>query len=178
MGMQIIPILSPMASVPSTKDTQMGKARTFTISNGVHPHVTRETMLMQLNNQEMILVMMDVSPYMTGSVIIMKGKPVTAHCQNLTSRPRRTTTKNKLRSIITKLRAQPDVLTEHAIQVCTNNRSVRYGHVNAIGDRPWKLILSGSSVTLTCLPLSDPVTADKVSRQERRPLLLDPHSTA
>jgi hypothetical protein len=135
-------------------------------------------MLMQLNNREMILALMDVSPYMIGSMIITKGKPVTAYCQDLTSQPRRTTTKNKLRSIIMKLKSQPYVLTEHAIQLCTNNQSVRYRNLNAIGDRPWQLILSGSSVTLLYLPLPDPVTADEVSRQERRPLLLDPHSTA
>jgi hypothetical protein len=134
-------------------------------------------MQMQLNHREMTLVLTDVSLYMIGSVIITKGKPVAAHCQNLTSQPRRATMKNELRSIITKLGAQPDVFAEHAIQVCTNNRSVRHGHFNAMGDRPWQLILSGSTVILAHLPLSDPVTADEVSRQERRPLLLDPHST-
>jgi hypothetical protein len=139
---------------------------------------TRETMPMQLHNQEMTLVLTDVSPYMIGSIIITKGKPVTAYCQNLTSQPRHTTTKNELRSIITKLRAQPDVLAEHTIQVCTDNRSVRYGYFNTISVRPWQLILNGSTVTLTYLPLSVPVTADEVSRQERHPLLLDPHSTA
>ena len=114
---------------------------------------------------------------MIASVIITKGKPVTAHCQNLTSRPHRTTTRNKLHSI-TKLRAQPNVLAEHAIQLCTDNRSIRYGHLNAMSNRPRQLILSGSTVTLNYLPLSDPVTTDKLSRQERCPLLLDPHSTA
>jgi hypothetical protein len=132
---------------------------------------------MQLNHQEMTLVLTDVSPYMIGSAIITKGKPVAAYCQNLTSQPCCTTTKNELRSIITKLGAQPDVFAEQAIQVCTNNRSVRYRHLNAIGNRPWQLILSGSTVTLTYLQLSDPVTADEVSSQEGRPLLLDPHST-
>lgn len=175
--MQSMPVLSPMASVPLRKDTRRYKARALTISDGVHPHVTRETVPMQLNHQEMTLLLTDVSPYMIGSVIITKEKHVAAHCQNLTSQPRCTTTKNKLRSIIAKLGAQPIVFAEHAIQVCTNNRSVRCGHLNATGDRPWQLILSGSTVTLTYLPLSDPVTADEVSRQERHLLLLDPHST-
>jgi hypothetical protein len=64
MGMQSMSILSPVASVPSTKDNQKGKACTLTISDGLHPHVTQETMLMQLNNQDTILVLTDVSPYM------------------------------------------------------------------------------------------------------------------
>jgi hypothetical protein len=126
----------------------------------------------------MTLVLTDASPHMLGSGIITKGKPVTASCQNLMSQPCRATMKNELRSIIAKLRAQPDVLVENAIQVCTDNRSVRCGHLNATGDRPWQLILSGSTAALTHLPLPDPVTADEVSRQERHPLLLDPHSTA
>jgi hypothetical protein len=133
---------------------------------------------MQLNNQEMTLVLTDGSPDMIGSVIIMKGKHVAAYCQNLTSQPRRTTTKNELRSIIKKMRAQPNVLLKHSIQVCTNNRSVRYGHLNAMGESPWQLILGGSTVALTYLPLPDPVTADEVSRHKRRLLLLDPHSMA
>jgi hypothetical protein len=143
-------------------------------------HVTRETMLPQLNNREMMLVQTDVNPYIlvVGSVITMKGKPVMAHSQNLTRQPRRTTTKNELHSIITKLRAQPDILTEYEGQVCTDNQSARCGHVNAESDTPWQLIVNGSSLTLTYLPRSDPVAADDVSRQGNRPLLLDPHSMA
>lgn len=131
-------------------------------------------MLMQLNNQEATLVLTDVSPFMAGSVIVTKGKPVMANCQNLMSQSHRSATKNELCSIITKLRAQPDVLTEHTVQVCTDNQRERQGHINVTGDRPWQLILSGSSVTLTHPPPSDPVTADDISGQERRPLLWTP----
>jgi hypothetical protein len=178
MGMQSMPILSPMASVPSKKNTREGKARSLTISDGIQRHVTRETMLTQLNNRELTLILTDVSPYIVGSVITTKGKPVMAYSQNLTRQPHRTTTRNELRSIIAKLRAQPNILTEYEVQVCTDNLSVRYGHVNATGDAPWQLILNGSSLTITYLPLPDPVAADDISRQGSRPLLLDPHSTA
>ena len=91
---------------------------------------------MQLYDREMRLILKDVSPYMIGSVIITKGKPVVTYSRNLTSQPCRTTTKNELCSIITKLRAQPDVLAEHTIQVCTDNRSIRYGHLNTLGNAP------------------------------------------
>jgi hypothetical protein len=172
MGMQCMPILSPMASVPSNKATRKDNNRALTISGGVQMHVTRETMLTHLNNQEILLLMTDTNPYMIGSVIITKGRPVTAYSRNLTGQPRRTTTRNEIRSIIMKLRAQPDVFAE------TNNRSVRHGHLDAMGDIPWQLLLNRDNVTLTYLPVSDPVAADEISRQERHQLLLDPHSTA
>jgi hypothetical protein len=163
MGLQSMPILSPMASVPSKKNTRKDKATALTISDGTQQHVTRETMLQQLNSREITLVLTDANPYIVGSVIIMKGKPVMAHSQNHTRQPRRTTTKNELRSIITKLRAQPDILTEYEGLVFTDNQSVWYVHVNAESDTPWQLILNGSSLTLTYLPLSDPVAADDIS---------------
>jgi hypothetical protein len=84
MGMQSMPILSPMASIPSKKNTQEGKARALTISDGIQRHVTRETMLTQLNNREVTLILTDVSPYIVGSVIIMKVKPVMPCSRNLT----------------------------------------------------------------------------------------------
>ena len=83
MGIQSMPVLSPMASIPSNKDTRKDNARTVTISNGVQSHVTRETMLTQLNNREMILVMTDTNPYMIGSGIITKSKA----CGCLQSQP-------------------------------------------------------------------------------------------
>jgi hypothetical protein len=173
-----MPTLSPGASVPSKKNTRKGEARALMISDGTQRHATRETMLPQLNNREMILVLMDVNPYIVGSMITLKGKPVMAHSQNHTRQPRRTTTRKELRSIITELRAQPDIPTKYEAQVCTDNQSVRYGHVNTESNKPWQLILNGSSLILAYLPRSDPVAADDVSRRGNRPLLLDPHSTA
>ena len=48
-----------------------------------------------INKRELMIVMTDVNPYMVGSVIISKGKPVIAHSCNLTGQPRHTTTKNE-----------------------------------------------------------------------------------
>jgi hypothetical protein len=176
MGTQNMPILSPMGSIPSRKNNWKCKARTLTISDGMQRHTTRETMLTQLNNEEPILIQTDANPHIVRSVITLKGKPVMAYSQNLTHQPRRTITRNKLRSIIMKLSAQPNILLEYEVQVCTDNQSLQYGHAETKNDTPWQLILQGSSLTLACLEWSDPVTADDVSRQGIRPLPLDPHS--
>jgi hypothetical protein len=158
-----MPILSPMApSIPSRKN-QKYKARTLAISDGTQQHATRETMLMQLNNKELRLIQTDANPCIVGSVMLLKGKPVMAHSQNLTRQPHCAMTRNELRSIITKLRAQPNILSECEVQVYINCRSLRYGHIETKNDAPWQLILQGSSLTLAYLERSDPVTADKLS---------------
>ena len=132
-----------------------------------------------LNQRELMLVMTDANPYMVGSVIISKGKPVIAYSCNLTGQPRHTTTKNEMLSILARLRDQPEVIEQHSVLVSTDNRSaVNYGHLSTTSNSPWRMILKRDRVALTYLSASDPDTADEISRQERRPLLLDPHSMA
>ena len=53
-----------------------------------------------INQRELVLGMTDANPYMVGSVVIFKGKPVIACGCNLTGQPRRTTTKNEMLSIL------------------------------------------------------------------------------
>ena len=140
--------------------------------------VTLETMADDMNQQEMMLVMTDANPYMVGSVVVSKGRPVIAYSCNLTGQPRRTTTKNEMLFILAKLREQPEVIKQHTVLMCTDNRSVRYGCLNTTSRNPWELILKRGKVILTYLSTSETDAADEISRQERRPLLLDPHSTA
>jgi hypothetical protein len=98
-------------------------------------------MLAQLNNKEVMLILTDADPYIVESMILLKGKPVMAYSQNLTHQPRRIMTRNELHSIIMKLRAQPDIPSEYEVTVCTDNQSLRCGHVETESDTPWQLIL-------------------------------------
>ena len=184
MGMQCMPTLSPMAMVPSNQSPQGNRSNALVISHKARTNVkanqavTLETMADDMNQQEMMLVMTDANPYMVGSVVISKGRPVIAYSCNLTGQPRRTTTKNEMLFILAKLREQPEVIKQHTVLMCTDNRSVRYGCLNTTSRNPWELILKRGKVILTYLSTSETDAADEISRQERRPLLLDPHSTA
>ena len=53
-----------------------------------------------ISQRDLMLVMTDANPCMVGSIIISKGKPVVAYSYNLTGRPRCTTTKNEMLSIL------------------------------------------------------------------------------
>ena len=184
MGMQCMPTLSPMAMVPSNQSPQDDRSNALVISHKARTNVkanqavTLETMADDMNQQEMMLVMTDANPYMVGSVVVSKGRPVIAYSCNLTGQPRRTTTKNEMLFILAKLREQPEVIKQHTVLMCTDNRSVRYGCLNTTSRNPWELILKRGKVILTYLSTSETDAADEISRQERRPLLLDPHSTA
>jgi hypothetical protein len=210
MGMQCLPLLSPMAMVPSNQSPQDDRSNALAISRKARTNVnskaritygtetpreinqwegrrqkrtanqpvTLETMADAMNQQELMLVMTDANPYIVGSVVVSKGKPVIAHSCNLTGQPRRTTTKNEMLFILAKLREQPEVIKQHTVLMCTDNRSVRYGCLNTTSRNPWELILKRDKVILTYLSTSETDAADEISRQERQPLLLDPHSTA
>ena len=160
MGMQCMPTLSPMAMVPSNQSPQGNRSNALVISHKARTNVkanqavTLETMADDMNQQEMMLVMTDANPYMVGSVVVSKGKPVIAYSCNLTGQPRRTTTKNEMLFILAKLREQPEVIKQHTVLMCTDNRSVRYGCLNTTSRNPWELILKrGKAVSYTHLTL-------------------------
>jgi hypothetical protein len=120
-----------MASIPSKRKPWKWEVKTPTISQGTMQIVTRETMPARLNNEELVIIQMDVNPYLVGSVILLKGKPIVAYCPNLANKTCCTTTRNELCSIIMKLSAQPDILPRYKVEVCTKNRHLRCEHVDA-----------------------------------------------
>jgi hypothetical protein len=110
-----------MASIPSKRKQWKWKAKTPTISCGTQQHVARETMPAQLNNEESVLIQMDANPHSVGCVILLKGKSAMACSQNLTQKTRHTATKDELHSIITRLRAQPNLPSRCKAEVHADN---------------------------------------------------------
>ena len=127
--------------------------------------ITKETLLMYPNFNEIFEIHTDASKTQLGAVISQSGKPIAFYSRKLNpAQTRYTTTERELLAIVETLKEFRNILLGQQIKIYTDHKNLTYKTFNTDRVMRWRLILEEYNPTFYHIDGPKNVVADALSR--------------